>query len=757
MPDRRGSRRNPRRDVADALVRSMVPAPADRPLTPYDYRGEPVTPGSIIRLWRYGQSLMQPSRDRILKVRAFRRMEPDSAIQLSPTWRRNNPEAASWVQDIDERRVTLEQDLIARIGAVEPRFVRNASGFRDRDRDDAMACRAMLEEWRQQSVPVQTMYEKLTEDGDFIRVTMPIDLDMDGCPDLFEYLDEQAYEQLREEEKSEYERDEADRRKRYVRKGKDGTKQRKREYEDGDRGKQRHEEAVQRYLLDKESSSVRLVPALDAAPIFTRGKGRSRWELEAFVERTLYDASELEAEYAWRGMGDRKLIPLAYNADGTSMRVRSGEVGSGGQFYLYTAYVPWRDEDGIVHPCLFYTVGGAATWDDASGDPGDPNSVGCIDLYEEYGIEGKLWSYHAGLHSADDDPAYYARPYLWPFYHRIRQIEGTRTAINAHVHVSGFPGDYAELDSSWARDDISAQEAVLEEDNSLRRPRKPRSGEIEVTPYRITPAVPGQMSPDTWRVLAADEASLAAATAVDQMPGGPGPSGHAMVVQSSLAQVAKRHIRDGVLDAVVAAGQDQLRVWWAIWKRHGVKWPMQAVQERAVGSEMREGEEPMAFDPAWLGPGGKAVKLKAEYPPEENLARRDLEMNAYERKLGTLKRVAQAAGEEDEMRFRKEILKDQLWNDPVKILSAQERLAKQAGDAVSLKLIKLRQAELMAPADVPGVPGGVPTSMLNRRQAAPGTSGGPTQAQAQRGGIEAAEMGAAQRAVDDVAAMQAAG
>ncbi len=101
---------------------------------------------------------------------------------------------------------------------------------------------------------------------------------MEGCPDFFEYLDERAYDLLDEDERQSYERDEKDKRQRYVKRDAQGHKQINPRYDKGNdaKSKQAHEEAVTRYLLTQDASTVRVIPALDCVGVFSRGRSISQ-------------------------------------------------------------------------------------------------------------------------------------------------------------------------------------------------------------------------------------------------------------------------------------------------------------------------------------------------------------------------------------------------------------------------------------------------------------------------------------------------
>lgn len=727
-----------------------IPEPSGPPITSprYTYNGEDVDPGMILRLFRTSALPMEPSRKEILEARSFRRSEESSLIQLNQKWVRMYPDAAQWVRERLEQRITLDRDMVAKAGAIEPRYQREALGFRDKDRDGAADCRAYLEEWRRRSVPYQRFIGKNVEDGQFAVAVWPAFADMDGQPDFFEMLDASAHDKLPADKKRGYKKLDGDRRGRYVKLDEDGNPKRNPKIDRGTRedSEKAHDEAVQRYLLGKRPVNIRVIPALDCAPIFVRSAERDAWELAGLVERTLYWPQELiHNKYGWKGMGDRKLIPQAYGADGSSMRVLNAEVGAGGQFYLYTAYLVCETDDGKRRPCIFSTIGGTSTWNDVSGSADDNRSVTVLDLYEatkatkedgtECGLEGPLWSYHGGLHTEDDDPAYYWHPYISTFIPRIRAIEGNKTAINAATHVNSFTGHFQEADARFAATPEGI-DAILDSQGDLRRPKVPGVGEIEPAVGRIVPAQQAQVGRDAHMVLSMDMAALQQATAIDALPQG-GPSARQMVVQSAIGDVAKRQIREGAADAVVSVGEKLLRILYAYYVKWGVRWPLQTTQERPVGSERREGQAPAEFDPEWVGDGH--FNLTVDWPPEPNLAQTDLEASLYGQHLSTLERVARALGEEDVTTFRAKILRDMLWQDPATIMAAQTRLANQSGNKELQQIIRLRNQARMSQADVPVI-GPQPSVAVNR--------GGPTAASSSRGGIKAGGLQTGQARVE---------
>jgi hypothetical protein len=708
----------------------------DSERAPLTFRDEKPAPSLVLDLWAEGKRFMKADRARVLESRDFRRRAGSSVVKIARSWAERHREAAAWARTILPHRVTLERDLTARVGAIQPEYACEPIGFRDTDSERAEAKEAYLNEWRRRSVPTDVFGGKLTEDGQFALLVSPTDVDLDGAPDYFEYIDQAAYQDLSKDEQSGYQKDDDDRRGRYVKSDTDGRKQPKARYEkDDEQARKKHDDDVTDYILRKgcEASAVRVIPALDCVPIFRRGRGSERFELMALVERVLYSPFELvEDGIGWVNKGDRLMVPQAYREDGSSYP--AADMGTGGQYYMYTAYLVAQGKGGHdPHPLILSTVAGAGTWDTAgrSGAADDPNSVMRLDLAEEYGITEPLWSYHFGLHTEDDDPDHYARPYIYDLIPIIRGLEGTLTANRAATAVNSYTGHYLTPDAALA---AAAPGAVLEQDSQLRRPKIPEPGEIEVAIGEVRPANQAQVGQDAWRLAEYDKGILTEVTAIDSMPGGSGPSGHALLVATTLGTVAKRQIREGIAGAVVAAGEAQLLVLDAIYRRWKIKWPVRTTQEKPVRGTPTASRAPAVFDPDWVLDG--QWNLAVEWPEEENLARIDMEANLAERGYGSFDDVQAARGKSDAMSERMKSDKDLLWKLPPVQMMRLQRVTKLAGDREMQKILKLQDQGEMSKGEVPGV-GPMPSAARN------GAGSGQNIAASVRGGIEGAEQGGA--------------
>jgi hypothetical protein len=728
------------------------------------WRGHDLDPQLVVDLVMNAFRGKRRTHARIKKVRSLRRKE--TTVKLAPSWQQRHPEHAAWITSILPERRTLERDLKARVGAVHPSYSCEPLGFTKRDVTYAEEKEHYLEEWRQSpsGPPVEAFFGKGVEDGEYGFTCLPSDLDMDGRPDFFETLTERAHAALDESERKQYTRLEGDRRGRYVKVDEKGRKKFNPTYDRDQQGRTRkqagtefsrdhgkseeaHDAAVTRYLLERRASNPRLIPALDCAPVYARGVGQDRRRLVALCERATYDVEELlEEGFGWVGMPDRALVPRG--ADG-------GGQARGHQLTLYTAYLVSEDDDGHERPLICYAVGGpgrsgVGTWYAESSPDSEeqPKSLAVIDLYAKYGLQGALWGYFGGMRTDDDESDYEYEPYLWPFYELILGIEGNKTSINAANAVNSFPGYVFTPDAALAEKD---PEAVVDANDQLRVPEIPAAGEIVGSPGPIVPFAPAQVGQDAWRVYQADTASLREATATEQ-PGGSDPSGHALVVQATIAQVAKRDIRDGALAATVFAGECHLKILHAIEKRHGVRWPIATTEERAIGEDMQSGQDVAEFDPAWLGDSVN-TKLAAEYPEEENLSKIDLEMNLAERGFGSFEDVQKARAKKDALNERIKGIEDAIWRMPETQMQYALRVAKLRQDQVALQVLKLQQQQRMSSAGVPGMENGVPAAAIRPGQGA----GGPSIAARVRGGVMAGEMGTAARQHDDAAALQVGG
>jgi hypothetical protein len=751
------------------------------------YKGKPATAQRLVELYTNAQQRMGPRDDRIRKCQGLRRMT--ERVTLDPSFLHEHPEIdADRLVSLLPERESYERDLITKAGSVEPRISRSPLDVTDTALDLAEDYESYMRdvaEDDENGIPFQTFIEKGTEDGEYGCVSIPSHLDAEGLPDYYDRLTERALAAIPKGERAEYSPDEDDRRTRYVRRNPDGSRRVKPRYDPGphptvaesaetdvearradydtrkkaydrknEQGRQKHADDVRRYMLQHAATNHRVIPALDCYPLLGRGTGKQRWSVEGIVERALLEREELVSrKFGWSMVGDRLLLPRGSSWTGA---------GQNGSFYLYTAYLTMQDEDGCDRPVILYTVGGAGTWwDGAPAVQGEDQRVAIIDLYDELSLRGRYWHYEFGSHTADDDPAWYGRPALWPFRNRILNVEELETAAHATVVMEAYTGSYYKPDARILEADPEA--VVEQETHTLRRPTKPRPGEIQPWAGDVVPFQQNKVGDDAWRLQANYQAGLQAAMAIDASPD-TNASGHALLVQSSQGQVAKRHIREAAIRMFKFCLEADASIRLGAYKTYGVKWPILSTTEQPIGHEVRKRTTYKELDPDWFGED-ENVSLSVTFGEEFNLARAQLEMDAADRGYRALKHVAAAFGETDEMTLRVEIERDRQWKDPVNQALLQDLVDGLRGLKHQRAAAVLKAQQRLTQQGLPGAENGVPTAALARQgmQALPPGGppppngqggGGPTMASSMMGGINAAEMSGARM---QLAAQQAAG
>lgn len=719
------------------------------------WRGESITSDKIVRMFVNAAEKRFANRtSRILATQALRRGTLE--VKLSSEFRKKYREIAEWVVAKLEVRETAERDLIAKAGAVEPHFSRKPLKTTETAREEAEAFEAYVNEIFQSSIPFQEMLEKGTEDGEYGWTALPAEVTEDGQPDFWDRIEDYVYESLDPDEKSTYQKDDGDRKGRYVRVDDEGNKVPNPKYSrnargqrsddpkdrDEDKSDEAYQEALRNYLLGCEATVTRVIPALDCVPIQVRGRGRRKWDTVGLIERSLFEPEELiRNNYAFPFMGKKLVVPRGFRKEWT---------GKDGQFYLYSMYLTVRDDRRRLRPFVAYTVGGAHTrWGDSGSD--DKASVAVIDLYKEYGLEGQFWGYEYALHTADDDPDWYGRPYLWAFIRRILAVEGLLTANAAATAVSAYTGHFFEPNDKLVEtlERMDPEAVVDSATHQLQRPNMPGPGEIEPAYGSLTPAQKSEIGDDAWRMLDIHQMALDKALVVDQLPL-KGPSGAAMMVSESLGQIAKRHIREAAVRSSEGALMCDAKIRTAMYLRFKVKWPIHTAEEKPIGLEKVEQQTYSEFEPDWVGNPEKVCEgnylLKGSFPKEFNLAKADLEINGYLKGVRALKHVAEAFGESDPMALRTELAKDELWKEPDSKAFLRQLVARWRGMRIANQVTALQVDNKMTPQGVPGAPGGVPTAILERMNGAGAaqppqpTGTGPGIAGSQRGGMTAGAM-----------------
>jgi hypothetical protein len=726
------------------------------------WRGKPVDPDTIVSAWTRGTERMKDRSARIVETRGLRR--GTLTVALSADFTAKHPHVAANALSLMPQREGLERDLIAKAGAAIPKPSRaplDATETAVRLAEEYESYIGECAKSERGGVPFSVFIEKGVEDAEFGIVSFPSDLDEDGLPDFYDRIDERAYAQMKAEQRQEY-RPDTNRRGKYARFDQDGNRkpnpkwdrdargQKPKDPKDRDdkKSKEAHNEAERKYLLSRAPTAHRVIPALDCVPYLVRGKGTRRWEPVALVERRLVEPEELERSYGWAMLGNNLLLPRGFDQTLS---------GNSGQFYLYSLYYVQTDKDGIERTICCYTVGGAGTWHAWAGeDERQQDAVACIDLYRDRGLTGRFFDYFHALHTSDDDPNWYGRPYLWSLKNRILNIEGLETAANAAVQLQAYTGYYHKPDAALAKED---PESVVDgRTGELRRPKVPGPGDIETVTGDVFPAQQARIGEDAWRLQQNYLQSLTEATLIDQMPTS-GPSGNAMLISESLGQVAKRHIKEAALAAWEFCVQADARIRHAAFTEHGIKWPINTTKERPVGIKTITGQDVAEWDPDWIGDGN--FWITGEYDQEFNLARADLEMNAYLKGVRGLKHVAAAFGEADVMTLRVELAKDALWKEPESQMLLRSLVDNLRGMKRQRAALMLQAEQRMTQQGLPGAELGMPKTMMARpgdqqQQGGAPTGAGPQIGASARGGIKAGAMGAAADQLDALGALGAA-
>jgi hypothetical protein len=223
-----------------------------------------------------------------------------------------------------------------------------------------------------------------------------------------------------------------------------------------------------------------------------------------------------------------------------------------------------------------------------------------------------------------------------------------------------------------------------------------------------------------------------------------------------MSQRSKRQVREGVATAHEGIGTSALKVLAAYHHSRDVAWPIQTVQERAIGDAVVSARDLAQFDKRWVGQGN--FEIATEFPEEENLARVDMELTLIQAGVGNPERVWRALGERDYETEYKKALKWRLRNSPAHLMRAELKLMQQTGDTEGVGILKaLQEQQQITKGGVPGAKNGVPTSALTRSGVgmAQGTNGtgGPSTGASVRGGIEAATIVGDQKVADAEAAL----
>lgn len=444
--------------------------------------------------------------------------------------------------------------------------------------------------------------------------------------------------------------------------------------------------------------NVRLVPALNCAPLLIAGTGAERWQCRGLAIREAYAQDDLIAQgYAWTGLGS-ELYPIAY--DGTS---------SGRQVWVYQVHC-WMeavDDDGHVeqHPVVVTSVDGRyTTCEDADGE----NRPALVDLKNEYGLDFLPANYFHFAHTEANDPNDYAYPAMYPVLSTILEREGTLTAYQTHLRK------YALGKLAVTPNPDLPKETWLNADGSP----KPldMSADIITLPGPVGPLAQPP-APNAVRDLLMIYDHDIEANAPGEQTRGAGDSsasGHSLALQAGSFKSANRHILEGARKCVEWIGSTCLRMLVALEEKFGVRASV-FVREKppADAQPARRRGQAIEIDSRWFKGN---FTLVAKYPKIGNLAEVQQEADLKERGLSTFSRVMEKKGVASVFNERVEVAVDAFWAGEGQKLLALEAL-KRRGDSERAAILEAQIQQQIQP-------GGLPTTAIPPELRAMGAGGG---------------------------------
>jgi hypothetical protein len=581
-------------------------------------------------------------------------------------------DAAEWIEPSLPERQTLTRNLTNALADVDPQIQRK----RTRETDPADNEAEQLERFLDAAMRV--LYEhpavigKGVEDSEFLTIVQPEPSALLGCP---QYMT-----------------------------GEPGKRKVRDRYGPGLTGRSKHRKDMQQWFGENPPITVRLVSALDCAPILIHGKRKRRFDTAGVIIRTLYDPEYLIHDRGYRFQkltGDRLLVPRAFDSYGMG-----DPYGKEGQVYLYEAFLTERDEaTGELRPFIVYCIGGQGTSDSRGGDPYDPESTVIVDLHAEYGIDYPLWWYDWALHSEDDDPDHRGIPWLYPLVSSILNAENLLLSHNAQAHENAFSGHVTQLPpgenaESWM------------EGKAFRTIQRPKTGEIAIVPGPVSPFVGAQAGKDAEYLEQFYMSSLKANTPGEaQFGGSPGgsPGGRQLIVERGLFQTAHRQIPDCGLRVAKFIAETTLRLACGLargqWKgmKSGVNIAFAVNSEPVPGG--RETTEWVEFSERWVG---DVYDVQAVYPNRGNIAEVGQISELYDKGQASWDRLMEVQGVNNPMAERVKIALDQYWKSPEGHKELLDYAMQSSGRLEQLKRQELANQQQLSQAG----PGGMPTSAM---------------------------------------------
>ena len=617
------------------------------------------------RLFEDTSHRFQERSERILYTRAMRNEEitvpvPDSLI---------SDEDISFVAYIAPERKTIESHMRQSWSANVPVCKRVRLSDDDSGVSNTDMAQAFAEGLKAQIVAFDPIIGRLVEDGE-MAVVLQYDLDyLLATPSPHDILDEDGWKKLPKAEqgdwrpvrrsggrieyrryKTTYWRDKSGRSTAdpYYRKlNDDGTRRRfERDELATRRAWKAHAKAIEQ---GKIPILVRLIPALDVAPILQRGVGRRPWECRGLAIRSKFEESDLLARGLWWNGAGGEMTPVAFGAERTRGRMVD--------FYEAHVYLDDPDDpDGLPAPCIIYCADGHPTWSVSGPEGAKSMEPAVINLKERYGITKLPANYFWGAHSEDSDPDFYGFPVIYPLVSTILNREGTRTSFQAHLRK------YAFSKLAMVPDPKMPAAAYTNADGSFKDIDLDK--EVVTLPGPVTTLV---QPPPPTAVLALDgmyTQDLQANSPADPLAGGgaSGASGHSLTVQKAYFNSANSHVLEGARECVEWIMTTALEMVAALDTKMGIRVAVPPADEVPQGGQGRARKSLLEYQPSWFE-GSYAIK--AVYPSVGNLAEIQQTADLADRGYASFEDVMDKRQKASVQEERIKIMLDQFWKSPV--------------------------------------------------------------------------------------------
>ena len=467
-------------------------AAARRPIS----LAEPPTGAQIVELWRSTEARFPTSRRRIRRARDIANKDPQTI------W---DPEGFTLPQRL--MAVTLTNSFASQYGTPElTRYGRPVATDQSDEIETVM--KATLEKL----ISTVDLFGKAAQDAEWGVAVLPADADWAHVP-VYSEEDYALDAKGKQPDETGYG-------------GRDGSASRR-----------AHGKDMEDFLAQQDYVTIDLIDPTDCAPILIKGRHGRRFEARGLVVKRLFDREALLAMgYRCAALTEEKatLIPRGDRANGR---------GSGGQLWLYTAYLTLWDEDGDeLVPCVVYSVAGETT--DRYNGATETTGPAVINLRDEYGISTPMWGYYWGLQTADPDPDLMGLPFMDAYASLVISLERMLAASVHHAERSSFRGSWVEPGLNVPPE---AYTETIENQLVLKRYDPPESGELVTAPGRVTPDAPPPLGPAASQMMSAMLAQLEMTAPDVSNPAGKGASGHAMSLASGLLEAAHGDIPRGVL------------------------------------------------------------------------------------------------------------------------------------------------------------------------------------------------------------------